>query len=79
MVVYVAIFTTGCEREAIWREVNGVYGSEMAMDLCQILVKYHTLQSDLEATGALVRQGDITRVLTTRHEHVELLPLLRVM
>ena len=54
-------------------------GSEKTMNLSKILVKNYTLQSDFESTGSLICQGDITGVLSASHQHVELLPFLRVM
>ena len=51
----------------------------MTMDLSKILVKNYTLQSDFESTGTLVCECDIAGVLSTSHQHMELLPFLRVM
>ena len=78
MVMDVTIFSTAGEREAIWRKVDGVHGTEMTVDLRERLRENHTLQTNLEATGTLVGKCDISRVLPTAHEDVELLPLCGV-
>ena len=48
------------------------------MDLSQRLSENYTLKADLESTRTFVCQGDIARILSASHEHVEFLPFLRV-
>ena len=78
MVVNVAVLTAGGEGEAVGRKVECMDGSEVAVDLGQLLREYYAVESDLEATCALVCQSHISCVLTAADQAVELLPFLRV-
>ena len=48
------------------------------MDLRQLLSENYTVEAGLEAASRLTCQGDITSILATCQEDVELLELLRV-
>ena len=73
MVVHVTIFRTTGESHTIWREIYCVDCTEMAVNLCELLVEDNAKQFDFEATFGLVGQSDISRVLTSSRDHVELL------
>ena len=51
----------------------------MTMDLGELLIEYYATEADLEATCTFVGERDITSILSTSLEDVELLPLLGVM
>ena len=48
----------------------------MTMDLRQLLSENYTVEAGLEAAGCLTCQGDITSILATCQQNVELLELL---
>ena len=48
----------------------------MTMDLGELLIEYYATEADLEATCTFVGERDITSILSTSLEDVELLPLL---
>ena len=50
----------------------------MAVDLCKLLVEDNAKEFDFEATFFCSSHGDISRVLTTGSDHMELLLLVIV-
>ena len=78
MVVHVAVFSARRECKTVRREIHGVHGTEVAMNLGQLLIKDYALEAHLEAASALVSQRHISRVLPAALQQVELLPLGRV-
>ena len=73
MVVHVTIFGTAGEGHTIWREIYCVDGTEMAVNLCELLVEDNAKEFDFEATFGLVGHSDVSSVLTSSRDHVELL------
>ena len=45
----------------------------MALNLRKLLIKNYTIESDREATSTFACRGYVSRVLTSRHKHVEFL------
>lgn len=48
------------------------------MDLGELLGENYAIEAHLEATSSTIGHRDISRVLTTAHNHVEFLILVRV-
>lgn len=75
MEVHVAVLGPGSEAHAIRRKGECMYGTEMASDVTEVLVVDYAHHFDGETTLGGLGSGDLTRVLTTCQENVELLHL----